>query len=160
MQEIRSAILSNPGKWITLIIKRQVWVSDPTFLKQLMHNIVDLVHELKSDICHLILEGTQLTELPEHIFDSLTQLRSLNLSGNKLTTLPEHIFDGLSQLKEVDLSYNQLTTIHDEHIFDGLSQLKWLNLSWTGLDTLPKKIFAHNTRLQTATWGQQPERVA
>jgi hypothetical protein len=78
--------------------------------------------------------------MPEHIFDSLTNLQSLNLSVNKITGIPEHIFDRLTNLRFLVLSVNKITEIPG-HIFDNLINLEILHLTSNEITAIPEHIF-------------------
>eukprot|EP01043_Picozoa_sp_COSAG02_P025766 COSAG02_NODE_1460_length_12494_cov_126.207422_1_plen_454_part_10 len=92
----------------------------------------------------LYLHGNQLTTLPESI-GQLSTLQQLNLYGNQLTTLPESIGQ-LSTLQKLDLNGNQLTTLPES--IGQLSTLQTLDLSGNQLATLPESIGQLST-LQT-----------
>ena len=88
-------------------------------------------------------EESQLTTLPDGVFDGLGNLVYLDLggpffryvrnqgmifvNGNQLTILPAGVFDELGNLRMLSLNGNQLTTLPDG-VFDKLSSLRLLNL--------------------------------
>ena len=61
--------------------------------------------------------GTQLSALPEDIFDSFTNMPAILLNDNQLRSLPDGIFDKATWI--VDLSNNQLRSLPDG-IFEGI----------------------------------------
>jgi Leucine-rich repeat (LRR) protein len=85
-------------------------------------NNIDEIYDLKNseNVIIINLSSENLTNLPENIFNNLTQLQGLYLSYNKLINLPENIFNNLTQLQELYLDNNNLTTI-PEKIFNNLT---------------------------------------
>jgi Leucine Rich Repeat (LRR) protein len=57
----------------------------------------------------LWLDGAELTEVPEEVFD-LADLRDINLSGNRLKTIPERLWD-LPKLEGVYLIGNPIESL-------------------------------------------------
>src|SRR5207237_449675 len=57
----------------------------------------------------LQLDGAELTEIPEKVFD-LTDLKNIDLSGNRLKTIPERLWD-LPRLEHVNLIVNPLESL-------------------------------------------------
>ena len=80
------------------------------------------------------------TELAEDVFDGLSNLRVLRMGSNSFTELPEDVFDGLSNLELLSLGSNDLTEL-PEDLFDGLSNLEILGLSSNDLSELPDGVF-------------------
>ena len=80
------------------------------------------------------------TELAEDAFDGLSNLRVLRMGSNSFTELPEDVFDGLSNLELLSLGGNDLTEL-PEDVFDGLSNLEILGLSSNDLSELPDGVF-------------------
>lgn len=100
-----------------------------------------------TDVDTLEVNRNQLTTLPENIFKELTQLEVLNLDRNQFKTLPETIFHGQTNLREVHLSENYFTTL-PENIFQGLKSIKVLDLSANQLTTLSGDIFVSTENLK------------
>ena len=80
------------------------------------------------------------TELAEDAFDGLSNLRVLRMGSNSFTELPEDVFDGLANLELLSLGGNDLTEL-PEDVFDGLSNLEILGLSSNDLSELPDGVF-------------------
>ena len=100
-----------------------------------------------SSLAQLILDGNQLTSLPEDIFSGLSSLELLFLSGNQLTTLPTSIFSGLTSLKGIALADNQLISLPTS-IFSGLTSLEGIFLRNNPLTSLPAEVFSGLTSLE------------
>jgi len=105
----------------------------------------------------LDLSQNTLNSLPTDIFNTSPLLQALDLSYNKLTELPGGIFSGLNKLQELDLSWNKLIELHAE-VFLGLSKLQKLNLERNNPDwqrynfELPAEIFSGLSQLQELEW--------
>ncbi|MCA9836379.1 MAG: leucine-rich repeat protein, partial [Trueperaceae bacterium] len=95
----------------------------------------------------LFLDNNQIANLPDGIFDDLTNLTSLELANNKLVDLSNGPFDKLSGLTILTLTTNQLTSLPD-HVFDALSSLTSLSLSLNKLNSLPLSIFDQLSQLK------------
>ena len=176
LQSMRDFAKQHPSTWIKFDLLGNDLGRKPEFFKDLMRDIVNLGHELNTDIVELDLSANELRELPERIFAGLTNLRKLVLdynrlkalprnifagftrlqklyiSTNLLEALPEHTFEGLTQLQELSLEQNQLTEL-PEHIFDGLKQLQGLYLFCNPLEVLPDYAFEGLTQLKRLGLG-------
>lgn len=100
-----------------------------------------------TDVDTLEVNRNQLTTLPENIFKHLTQLEVVNFDRNQFKTLPETIFHGQANLREIHLSENNFTTL-PEHIFQGLKSIEVLDLSANQLTTLSGDIFVSAENLK------------
>lgn len=94
------------------------------------------------------LENNSISELPQTIFDQLTQFNWLNLENNSISELPTGIFDQLAQLFILRLS-NNLIRILPPGIFDQLTQLEYLSLFNNSISEVPTGIFDRLTRLES-----------
>ena len=98
----------------------------------------------------LYLSQNALSNLPEDIFNDLSDLEKLHLNTNGLlTSLPEGIFNGLSSLEELYLDSNGRLSILPEDIFNGLAKLQTLHLEEGVLSSLSEDIFNGLSNLQT-----------
>ena len=73
---IKKFATDNPGTWINLNLSENGLGYDLKFLKDLLQAIVTTVHSLKIDVASLDLFYNHLKDLPEHLFDGLTNLQS------------------------------------------------------------------------------------
>ena len=55
--------------------------------------------------------NTDLTTLPQGVFNGLTSLENLSLYDTGLTTLPAEVFDELTAMKQLQMGYTDLTTL-------------------------------------------------
>ena len=107
--------------------------------------------QIKSSCTRLHLENSNLSSLPEGIFQGLSNVWTLHLWGNNLSSLPEGIFQGLSNLQRLFLEDNNLSSL-PEGIFQGLSNLQRLYLHDNNLSCMPelpsslRKLYVHNDR--------------
>lgn len=127
------------------------------FGREKLSNITDI--ELIIQSCPLlavtliknsIINHTKLTELkiiakesttlPQNIFESQENLKTLVLQKNMFTTLPDYIFEHQINLENLFLHENQLTVLL-ENIFESQINLKELYLLGNKLSTLPETIF-------------------
>ena len=109
---------------------------------------------LSEELESLVLTNNQLTELPDDVFDGLTELTTLYLEGNGLTTLKDSsdnvIFADSTKLTELFLDNNQLSSLPDD-VFDGLTELRWLTLHENPFASLPDGVFEGLTKLGKLT---------
>ena len=94
-----------------------------------------------TNLLTLELSGVGLQTLDATIFNSLTMLQTLNLSGNFLAMLEENTFASLNALTTLNLSSNSLTML-EENTFASLTALTTLNLGSNNLMVLPPGIFS------------------
>ena len=91
--------------------------------------------------------NTQLSSLPEDIFENLTNLRTLGLVNNtQLSSLPDGLFENLTNLRMLILSGNQLSSL-PEGLFEYQTNLTMLDLSGNQLSSLPDGLFNKVTLL-------------
>ena len=110
----------------------------------------------------LYLDINHLSELPEDVFDNLTNLGYLNLGNNGLGELPAGVFDNLSKLEHLYLGFRWEHNIPDAAVYPentldeddlsagvlgNLSKLRKLSLSDNNLSTLPDGLFTGLTSL-------------
>mmetsp|Transcript_31993 Transcript_31993/g.80545 ORF Transcript_31993/g.80545 Transcript_31993/m.80545 type:complete len:255 (+) Transcript_31993:53-817(+) len=88
----------------------------------------------------LKLNGLGLTSLAPDVFDSMTNLQSLDLGNNKLLNLTAGVFDTLTSLQALNLKFAGMATL-TAGIFDNVPALEMLYMSNNKLQTLPPGIF-------------------
>ncbi|MHA2089361.1 MAG: leucine-rich repeat protein [Candidatus Kariarchaeaceae archaeon] len=76
----------------------------------------------------LDLSNLGIKEIPEHLFENLTDLQELKLFKNEIEELPEEIFSKLPNLTEIHLKDNKLTRISRD-LFKHQGKLQRLFLS-------------------------------
>lgn len=91
------------------------------------------------DLQRLALSGNGLSELPEDLFDDVTNLIWLDLKSNKVH-LPKNIFAKLEKLESLELGYNNLQYL-EQGVFRYQKRLKLLNLWGNKLTNLTKECF-------------------
>lgn len=91
------------------------------------------------DLQRLALSGNGLSELPEDLFDDVTNLIWLDLKGNKVN-LPKNIFAKLEKLESLELGHNNLQFL-EPGVFRNQKRLKLLNLWGNSLRNLTKECF-------------------
>lgn len=90
------------------------------------------LHRLRS----LRLDNNGIQFLPENVFLSLTDMRTLVLSGNKLTRIDQFTFDGLPSLNQLSLDNNQIQYIDPEALRNS-TDLEYLHLNDNKLYDIP-----------------------
>ena len=91
-----------------------------------------------SSVEDLLIESNEsLSELPDGAFDDLTRLRNLSLNNNELTEIPDGAFDNLAKIERLDLGKNALTSLPDE-AFDNMPALEYLYVHGNQLTALPE----------------------
>ena len=86
-----------------------------------------------------------LSELPDGVFDDLTDLDVLYLDINHLSELPEDVFDNLTNLGYLNLGNNGLGEL-PAGVFDNLSNLEHLYLGFRWEDNIPDAaVYPENT---------------
>lgn len=137
------------------------WYSPSVFNRQHFNGFEDLEQ--------MNLKENGLTELPEDLFNDLTNLRMLDLTSNKLNLtmnifanlkkleflklghnnlkmLEEGVFKNQNKLKILDLRSNNLKNLTKGSL-DGLSSLRHLDLSLNQIETFQSDIFSNLIRL-------------
>jgi len=88
------------------------------------------------DVKHVNLDGCNLTEIPEPIFE-LVNLKTLSLERNHLIRILD-LIGNLSSLERLDLCWNLITEIPNS--IGELKSLKSLSLSHNKIDRLPSAL--------------------
>lgn len=96
-------------------------------------------------ITQLCLDYNDLTELPDHLFESLSCLQFLSLKANNLSHLPDNI-SHLNDLKELDIAHNCLQTLPIS--IGKLCHLEMIDFMQNKIVTLPLEI-GHLLKLLT-----------
>jgi Leucine-rich repeat (LRR) protein len=86
-------------------------------------------------------------QLPEHVFDPLSNLLTLELGGNQMRTLEVGIFRNLSRLYRLNLWGNNLQNLTQD-VFIGLSSLQFLDLSSNKMTSISADLFANMPQLR------------
>ena len=113
--------------------------------------IAERLHGQLSNLQALVLNGNQLTALPESI-GQLSNLQSLVLIENQLTALPESIGQ-LSNLRSLFISDNQLTALPES--IGQLTNLQVIDLRRNELTTLPESFGLLANLQRLILWDNQ-----
>lgn len=119
-------------------------ISNNTLLRLHYMNIEELpenIFDLLTNVTEIDLYHNSLTQLPENIFKSCASLTELYLGQNKLAKLPENIFRECVLLTKLDLSKNGLLEL-PENIFESTISLKSIDLCNNDINHLPSTIFS------------------
>ncbi|RZF43732.1 hypothetical protein LSTR_LSTR009155 [Laodelphax striatellus] len=114
-------------------------------------NLTVIPDDLFQDVTNvswLNIRGNFITDLPKDVFRSLTKLQVLELGNNKLKNLEPGVFNNLTRLRLLNLWSNQLTDI-DRAVFTSTPNLESLDLSHNSLVTLRADVFADLSKLET-----------
>ncbi len=94
--------------------------SNATLFKMLLSNLISLQH--------LAANSIYLNELPEGIFDHMTDLRILELTGNKISFWNSDVFKNLGKLELLTMRNNKITLINETSLIH-LKSLRTLDVS-------------------------------
>lgn len=83
------------------------------------------------------------------VFSGLRNLETLKLCDNQLTTLNDVMFDSVSDLQTLDLNGNMLEDIYRPGVFAALPDLQTLDLSDVGVSVLHPQAFSGLPNLRT-----------
>lgn len=100
------------------------------------------------NISVLGLTGTEVQDLPEHLFQRLQKLETLVLKFNKLSVIRSQWFFLLTELKHLDLSKNIITSVPAK-TFHPLTKLQYLSLSRNSINQLLSETFKGLVELKT-----------
>jgi len=117
-----------------------------------LEELPDGLFDNMSNLSILRLNNVHLSELPEGIFDNLANLTVLDLHSCGIESLPPGIFDNLTGLEELVLDYNMIRTL-PAGIFDNLISLRELELYSIGIDSLPDGVFDNLSALEVLDLG-------
>ncbi|XP_015217983.1 leucine-rich repeat-containing protein 19-like isoform X2 [Lepisosteus oculatus] len=135
---------------LTSIPDKDFW--NITKLNVSYNNIVIKIQDIEtlkkySKLTELYLNNNNISALPGHVFDSLSELKILNIAYNSISRIEPKAFTGLDKLQELYLCHNQLRSLKAE-VFANLTSLKILSLQGNRLESLEEGTF---TTLQQAT---------
>lgn len=108
---------------------------------------ISRLSNLGSGVTALYLNGNDIKELPNGIFDKLTNLERLDLSANRLVTLPKGLLKNLNNIKEFSASSNKIKEL-PEGVFDGLTKLTSIGITNNEIEKLPENIFKDTSSLK------------
>ena len=94
-----------------------------------------------------------LSELPDGVFDDLTSLRNLGVVHNAIEELPDGAFEDLSSLESLDLRANNLSAVQDG-AFDDLTRLTNLSLNNNELTEIPEGAFDNLAKIERLDLGK------
>jgi len=116
-----------------------IGVNLKTHEKEILYLEKELIQFSSSSekVSKMLLNHNQLSSLPSHWIDTLTNLRKLNLSDNRFAEFPEEIFI-LGKLEVLHLEHNQLESISSR--ISILSNLQKFYLQENFLEELPEEI--------------------
>ena len=99
--------------------------------------------ELK-DLSSLDLSGLNLSDIPDGLFNPLTNLQELKLDHNKLEWISENTFTNLRQLQILSISWNDNLREFDSKAFEQNNYLSKIEITHNKvLSTLPKELFSN-----------------
>ncbi|XP_063059699.1 relaxin receptor 2-like [Engraulis encrasicolus] len=95
---------------------------------------------LSANITWLSLKSNAIRELPDDIFSTYSELKSLFLQHNKIERVSSQAFSGLHKLKKLFLSQNFISSLSPE-MFRDLQELKWLVLDHNQVERISEDTF-------------------
>ncbi|XP_056632455.1 protein toll-like [Diorhabda sublineata] len=106
----------------------------------------------------LHITGNLLNEVPQGVFQNLTELKQLHLWNNRITRIRGKDFTGLKRLKSLELSMNRISTI-EEDSFAELIELKTINLRANDIRRVNKTLFENNKNLTSIRMEDNPNLI-
>ena len=91
--------------------------------------------------------GSQLNEIQDNVFRTLSSLQKLDLSNNNIYSLTQNAFSGLSYLHGLDLSHNKIQSLFSQ-VMIPLISLRRLDLSYNLINDIPDGEFTAQRNLQ------------
>ncbi|UYV81683.1 Tl [Cordylochernes scorpioides] len=98
-------------------------------------------------IRNLSFRSRDITSVNPKLFENLPLLAYIDISKTHISTLPFNLFDSITNVISVNLENNKITFLNGE-IFSKLS-LTYINLGFNEFETLQKKLFKSQFKLES-----------
>lgn len=108
---------------------------------------VSMLKDLTDKVTSIDLSENDLVEIPEGLFDNMTNLQYVYLNTNKLISLPKDLFKNNKHIEWINLRANNLTSVSQDD-FSGLAELKYLELDNNDIITIEEGALDGDTGLQ------------
>lgn len=108
---------------------------------------VSMLKDLTDKVTSIDLSENDLVEIPEGLFDNMTNLQYVYLNTNKLISLPKDLFKNNKHIEWINLRANNLTSVSQDD-FSGLAELKYLELDNNDIITIEAGALDGDTGLQ------------
>lgn len=109
---------------------------------------ISLLKGLSDKITTVELTGNKITEIPEGLFDNMTNLTTVYLGNNHISKLPENLFKNNKKVENIELSNNKLTEIKKDD-FSNLPQLQIIQMEDNNIEKIEEGAFDGDVNLQS-----------
>ena len=109
---------------------------------------ISLLKGLSDKITTVELTGNKITEIPEGLFDNMTNLTTVYLGNNYISKLPENLFKNNKKVENIELSNNKLTEIKKDD-FSNLPQLQIIQMEDNNIEKIEDGAFDGDVNLQS-----------
>lgn len=109
---------------------------------------ISLLKGLSDKITTVELTGNKITEIPEGLFDNMTNLTTVYLGNNYISKLPENLFKNNKKIENIELSNNKLTEIKKDD-FSNLPQLQIIQMEDNNIEKIEEGAFDGDVNLQS-----------
>lgn len=109
---------------------------------------ISLLKGLSDKITTVELTGNKITEIPEGLFDNMTNLTTVYLGNNYISKLPENLFKNNKKVENIELSNNKLTEIKKDD-FSNLPQLQIIQMEDNIIEKIEEGAFDGDVNLQS-----------
>lgn len=109
---------------------------------------ISLLKGLSDKITTVELTGNKITEIPEGLFDKMTNLTTVYLGNNYISKLPENLFKNNKKVENIELSNNKLTEIKKDD-FSNLPQLQIIQMEDNNIEKIEEGAFDGDVNLQS-----------
>ena len=109
---------------------------------------ISLLKGLSDKITTVELTGNKITEIPEGLFDNMTNLTTVYLGNNYISKLPENLFKNNKKVENIELSNNKLTEIKKDD-FSNLPQLQIIQMEDNNIEKIEEGAFDGDVNLQS-----------
>lgn len=109
---------------------------------------ISLLKGLSNKITTVELTGNKITEIPEGLFDNMTNLTTVYLGNNYISKLPEGLFKNNKKVEDIELSNNKLTEIKKNDL-SNLPELKTLQMEDNQITKIEEGSLDGDVKLQS-----------
>lgn len=109
---------------------------------------ISLLKGLSDKITTVELTGNKITEIPEGLFDNMTNLTTVYLGNNYISKLPEGLYKNNKKVEDIELSNNKLTEIKKNDL-SNLPELKTLQMEDNQITKIEEGSLDGDVKLQS-----------
>lgn len=114
---------------------------------------IELLQYLPDSVTELNLCDNQITTLPEHLLDNLSNLENFYIENNQVTDIPKNFFQNSKKLDWISFAGNQLTSL-EEGDFVGLDNLTILDLAGNSITKIEENALEGMPKVQQLSFAE------